>query len=48
MTTIKIGSKILIMLFTYLFFLNLSINILINGVEPSKAINPFLSWNGCT
>lgn len=38
MTTIKIGSKILIMLFTYLFFLNLSINILINGVEPSKAI----------
>lgn len=38
MITIKIGSKILIMLFRYLFFLNLSINILINGVDPNKAI----------
>ena len=38
MTTIMIGSKILIMLFTYLFFLNLSINILIKGVVPNKEI----------
>ena len=38
MITIKIGSKILIMLFTYLFFLNLSINVLIKGVAPKKAI----------
>ena len=38
MITIKIGSKILIIPFIYLFFLNLSINILIKGVAPNKAI----------
>ena len=38
MITIKIGSKKLIILFTYLFFLNLSINVLIKGVAPNKAI----------